>query len=135
MDLSNHEHLPEYPESSEVEKYCFAILDEANREPTQDTIQKLQAIGDKQWHTYQLPSIELQAALKKWLIQNWISNSDDYLEAILYLAFNFGLDKEFYTKALSLYEGRFEGEYQRALDNSSGDFIDPWWSMKEQGNK
>ena len=131
MDLEYYRKLPDYIDSSEVEKYCFLILNEANQEVRTDTISKLREMCDRQWHTYELPSSDIQFALKEWLIQNWISNSDEYLEVLMSIAFNFGLDKAFFTKALSHYDGRHKIEFQRDLDKSLGDNIDPWWSMKE----
>jgi len=120
---------------SDVEKYCYLILEESNREDRKFTISKLREMCDRQWHTYTLPSSDLQLALKEWLINNWGTNSKEYLETILVISFNFGLDKAFFIKALSLYDGRHVTEFQRDLDKSTGDNINPWWSMEELNNK
>jgi len=130
MQLSEYKLLPDYIEPAEVEKYCFLILQESALETVAQTLEKLNEMSDRQWHTYQLPPRELQDELKKWLIQNWTSNSSEYLESIMGLSYCFGLDKEFFSKALAYYEGRFKNGFRRDLDNSVGEFIDPWWSMK-----
>ena len=131
MELSEYRKLPDQMDISEVEKYCFLILEEARLDSREITISKLCEMCNRQWHTYKLPSTDLQTALKDWLINNWITNSNDYLETIMVIAFNFGLDKAFFAKAYSFYDGLSMVEFQRDLDKSTGDNINPWWSMDE----
>lgn len=130
MQLSEYRLLPDYMKPAEVEKYCILILRESSLEVVPQTLAKLREMSDRQWHTYELPSRSLQDELKNWLIQNWTTNSDEYLESVMVLGYCFGLDKEFFQKALSLYQGKSKNEFQRGLDKSDGEFIDPWWSMK-----
>ena len=134
MKLSEYGKLPDYMDISEVEKYCLLILDEADQEIRETTISKLREMCNRQWHTYKQPSLELKSALKEWLINNWVSNSDHYLETIMVISFNFGLEKALFTKALSLYKGRHVTEFKRNIEKSLGDNINPWWSMEELNN-
>jgi len=127
-DLNNY---PEYPSKEIVERFCNFVLDEADKFVPEDTLGDLNYLGDKQWHTYELPSKVLQERITNWLIQNWTSNSNKFLEGVMGVCYCFALDKEIVQKALELYDGEFKQEYKRHLDKSLGDNMDPWWSMKE----
>ncbi len=126
-DISKY---PEFPPNDIVEKFCDLVLEESEKEIAQETLGKLQYLGDKQWHTYCVPSKELQQRIKSWLIKNWVSNSSEYLESLLVISFDFSFDKEFYKTALDLYQGKHKSEFTAHLENSLGDNIDPWWTMK-----
>jgi hypothetical protein len=130
MKLEDLNNYPEYPSIEVVERFCNFVLDEAEKFTPEVTLGNLQYLGDKQWHTYKLPSKELQTRIKKWLIQNWTLNSKKYLEGILVVCFNFALDKEFFRQALNLYSGEHKQEFEKMLENSTEDHIDPWWSLK-----
>lgn len=134
MKLVEYQKLPYYMDIAEVEKYCFMILQEASLDIRSDTISKLREMCNRQWHTYTLPSSDLQVALKELLIQNWVSNTEGYLETAMVISYNFGLDKAFFAKALSLYSGRHKTQFQHDLEMSHGDNMDPWWSMKKDSN-
>lgn len=128
MQLSEYRLLPDYMKPAEVEKYCMLILRESSLETVHQTLAKLREMADRQWHTYELPGRNLQDELKKWLIQNWTTNADEYLESVMVLSYCFGLEKEFFRQALSLCQGNSRDEFQRHLDNSEGEFMDPWWT-------
>lgn len=130
MEFADISKYPEFPSNEVVEKFCNLVLDESEKEAVQETLEKLRYLGDKQWHTYHLPSKELQQKIKSWLIKNWVSNSAEDLESLLVISFDFSLDKEFYKTALDLYQGKFKSEFMSNFENSSGDNIDPWWTMK-----
>lgn len=104
MQLSKYRLLPDYMKPAEVEKYSMLILRESSLETVSQTLAKLRDMADRQSHTYELPSRNLQDELKKWLIQNWTTNADEYLESVMVLSYCFGLDKRFFRKALSLYQ-------------------------------
>ena len=115
MKFADYQILPDYMEQAEVEKYCILILQEASLETVNQTLCKLKEMGNRQWHTYRLPSKEFQQELKQWLIQSWTSNTDEFLEYVLVISFDFGLDKEFYKKALDLYRGKNQREFQHKI--------------------
>ncbi len=135
MQLSEYRHLPDYMKPVEVERYCLLILQESSLESVTQTLEKLQEMSDRQWHTYELPSKELRNKLKNWLIQNWTLNSSEYLESMMVLSYCFGLDKEFFSQALVHYDGKFKVKFQRDLENSAGDSIDPWWRFSSEDPK
>jgi len=130
MDLADISKYPEYPSKEVVERFCNLVLDESEKETIQETLSYLRMLGDKQWHTYKLPSDELRQKIKLWLIKNWVSNSTEYLEDLLVISYYFSLDKEFYKTALNLYQGKFKSEFLLDLENSKGNDIDPWWRLK-----
>ena len=88
-------------------------------------------LGDKQWHTYELPSKELQIRMKNWLIQSGVLDSSENLADALVVSFYFGLDKEFYKTILNRYVGENKWQFVKDFENSLGDTIDPWWSLKK----
>jgi hypothetical protein len=132
MDLKEYSDLPDSISCDDVHRYCIQALSEAICEDISITLEKLDELGDRQWHTYELPKPELQIQLREWLIQNWISATPDYLESVLDLSYCFALDKEIYRRALHDYNGEHLIEYQRHLEMSDGNTIDPWWSLRNR---
>ena len=131
MNLTEYEGLPDYLSRDEVHRHCMTVLVESEKDDISVTLAKLNELGDRQWHTYELPDPALQTRLRKWLIDNWVSADQDYLESVLGLSYCFALDKELYGLALQYYTGEHLKEFQRDLEKSDGDNIDPWWSMKQ----
>ncbi len=127
MNIEEYESLPDSIEANQVHDLAMSVL--SSNEAVDLVLAKLDILADRQWHTYELPNSELRQTLRKWLIQNWFSNDQEYLEEVLGLAYCFGLDKEFYQKALESYTGEHRAEFNRHLAKSEGDTIDPWWSM------
>jgi hypothetical protein len=130
MEYIEIDNYPEDPGKQIVENFCNLVLQESDKEIVAETMKKLLHLGDKQWHTYELPSKDLQQKIRQWLINNWVSNSDDFLEGFLITFYNFALDKEAYIKALDPYRGKYKSEFKAHLENSHGDNIDPWWTLK-----
>lgn len=131
MNLEEYEKLPDYMSRDEVHRHCVTALNESEKDDISVTLAKLHELGERQWHTYELPDAALQTRLNEWLINNWISADQDYLESVLGLAYCFALSKELYRCALQYYMGEHLSDFQRDLDKSDGDNIDPWWSMKQ----
>ena len=134
MNLSDLNQYPEYPSNELVEQFCNLALDQAGSEIPEKTLSNLGYLGDKLWHTYELPSKELQERIRKWLIQNWTSNSNTFLEKLLVVCYYFALDKDIFQKALDAYSGAHRREFELALEKSKSDNIDPWWSFKTTTN-
>ncbi|MBI5954008.1 MAG: hypothetical protein HY865_20320 [Chloroflexi bacterium] len=130
MKLEDLNNYPEYPEIEVVEQFCNLVLDQAETVMIEETLGNLRCLGDKQWHTYKIPSETLRERVKAWLVYSGVLDSMKYLEDVLVIAFYFCLDKEFYKNALERYTGMHQQEFARSLENSTGKIIDPWWSLK-----
>ena len=131
MNLAEYESLPDSMSRDEIHRHCMTVLEESKKEDISVTLAKLNELGDRQWHTYELPDSALQARLRRLLIDNWVAADQGYLESVLGLSYCFALDKELYRCALTNYTGDHLEEFQRSLENSVGDNINPWWSMAE----
>ena len=127
MKLEDYEALPDRLSVAEVHEQTMHVL--ASPDSVESTLAKLEILADRQWHTYERPAPELQAALREFLIQHWVSTDEWFIEVVLGLAYCFALDKEFYQKALEAYSGEHLAEFQETFDRSKGDTIDPWWSL------
>jgi len=127
-DLNSH---PEYPKWDIVEQFCNLALDQAETVTVNETLGNLKYLGDKQWHTYEPASDALRDRIKNWLIQSGALDSTENHVAVLVISFCFSLDKEFYSTVLEKYVGAEKLQFAKDLENSHGDFIDPWWSLKK----
>jgi len=134
MKIQDYENLPDYMEVEELYRYCMLALDESNNEEMFTTLEKLDELGNRQWHTYELPNSDLQNRIRNWIINNW-ENSQTFLEGVLGICYCFGLDKELYIQALNGYTGVHKQEFENNLKNSTGNFINPWWSMSNNAQQ
>jgi len=114
----------------EIRKWCGLVLKEADTEDSLTTLQKLEELGDRQWHTYELPDPQTQQEIKNWMIRNWSSPTEAWLEGTLAVIYMFALNKQLFQKALQTYTGPHKEEFEKDLLNSHSDNIDPRWSMK-----
>jgi hypothetical protein len=135
MDISDYKRLPDYLDPLAVDEYCLRALAESSTESVWITIEKLKELSDRQWHTYRLPPKALQIKLQSWLVKHWSSDSPEYLEAVMIISYCFGLEKRIFVRALKSYRGKFRTVFQKDLENSSEDFIDPWWGLKGNQRK
>lgn len=102
-DLNNY---PEYPNTGIVEQLRNLVLDDAEKDLPEATLEALCYLGDKQWHTYRYPSKELRTHIKNWLIQCGILDSDKDLTNVLVVSFDFTRDKEFHKTVSTRYTGK-----------------------------
>ena len=130
MNLKEYDNLPDGMTPADILKYCRQILEEASTDNREMTLSKLQSLGDKQWHTYELLPVDIRLNIQEWLIQNR-TTSQDYLEGVMCIVYLYALDKNIFIEALKLYNGESKKEFETDLANSKGDYIDPWWSMKK----
>ena len=131
MNIKEYDNLPESMKPKDIHAYCLQILKEANTDTREITLGKLNILGDKQWHTYELLPMEVRIKIREWLIQNWTDNSQQYLEDVMGIAYCYALEKGIFAEALKLYRGEHKKEFEDNLANSAGDHIDPWWSMRK----
>lgn len=130
MSFEAYEDLPDYLEPGVVWELTERALRESAGEEVRLTLFKLDALSDRQWHTYKLAPETLRENLRTWLIKHWQPQSEFYLEMLLGLAYCYALDKGIYVQALEQYQGRDKCEFERHLEKSAGENIDPWWSMR-----
>ncbi|HZL89254.1 MAG TPA: hypothetical protein VFB96_12825 [Pirellulaceae bacterium] len=130
MQTEDLENLPDYLEPADVWRLSEQVLQESTQESVSATLRKLNVLADQQWHGYEPAPRDLRERLTRWLVQNWQSGSEEYLEAVLGLTYCYGLDKRIYREALCAYHGPFRKEFERNLERSVGENIDPWWSLR-----
>lgn len=131
MDLEDYKNLPEGMSKEEVETLCLEFLNDFSGKYSEDVLDKINIICDKQWHTYELPSGNIMEAMSEWL--------DSYCEIeafssdiVMRIAYCFGLEKKIFEKVAKVYGQSEISEYKEDLQNSSGDRIDPYWSLRER---
>lgn len=129
MNLHEYQKLPEIMDGSDLVSIFEEFFKEAKTQDPSEWMPKLEILCEKQWYTYEKPDAELKEKTRSLLINNW-SWSDDYLRLVLTASQSFGLDKSLFCKALGKYQGRGTEDFQRVLQNSVGDDIDPYWSFK-----
>jgi hypothetical protein len=134
MKLEDLNNYPEYPDKEIVKQFCILVLDEAENKTAKETLSNLRYLGDKQWHTYELPSDELRARIKAWLINSGAVDSDENLVDALVISFCFALDKAFYKMLLDRLSGETKWQFTQDFENSLQDDMDPWWSLKKLKN-
>ncbi|ASF48177.1 hypothetical protein [Methylovulum psychrotolerans] len=129
MILQQYQDLPETMTKMAVAKLLADFLQAADSDTGEQNYAKLDIIGDKQWHTYEVADADVRQKLSHWLEANWEENQD-YFDMVLGVCYCFGLEKSLFMRALQGYHGEQLWEYVQMLDNSVGKTIDPYWSMK-----
>ena len=129
MDLSDIENIPEGANASEIAKYFYNWYADAKKESIDESLEKLNALAGAQWRAKEIQSKSLRTLLTRWLNDNY-SSLLNYQEAVLGIAYCFGLDKEFFRGILDSYDGDSRQEFVEHLEKSTGDFIDPYWSIR-----
>ncbi len=105
MNVAELENLPESISHQEAHSYCCQILDGSEPSTQQLTLEGLLIAADKQWHTYEVPSPDLRQKLASWILSNWISDSDEFLEVVFVLANNYALEKLLLRRVIRQYDG------------------------------
>ncbi len=120
----------EYPSEEIIEEFFDYVLKNSIKESLMETLEKLTELGDKQWHNYKEPKSAFKEKIKNFLVLKW-STESDYLEKVLIISYNFALDKSFYQTALNNYKGDSYQEFAKDLANSTGENIDPYWTLRK----
>ena len=131
MNIEDYENIEDGISVEKLNSIYDVFFKETDNESQELSIEKLEILSEKQWHTYENPKTEVQENLKKWLYSNWVE-SDEYLELVMVVCYSFALDKDIYAKALNSYTGDYRAEFLKDIENSKGDYIDPYWSMRKQ---
>jgi len=129
MNIDEYDDLADGLDKSDLVDVYEVFFREAAEEPEAVTLRKLDILCDKQWHTSELPDKEIQKQVRELIMSHW-DESSSFLELVLGVCYCFGLDKELFCKSLSLYDGEFKDEFVSHLENSKGDNVDPYWSMR-----
>jgi len=132
MLISDYEELPETVSVGEVSRLFRIFLDEEPEDSNETKFAKLSIISEKQWHTYSHQDDETKGLVAAWIERNWVRSSQ-FLDCAIGLIYAFGLGKDLFVRALSVYEGEGETEYREMLDRSKGSDIDPYWSLNRPG--
>ena len=123
--------LEEYPPRHVVEEFVDFVIKNSADEPLRVTLEKLEELSDKQWHTYELPADNVKLKLKNFIISHWVDNTPEFLESILVISCCFALDKTFFKSALDKYKGESFKEFETDIIKSPDENIDPYWSLKK----
>ncbi len=129
MDLQEYEDLPTYLASADVWDLTELTLRDSAGEDLELTFEKLFLVADQQWHSYEEPPERIRTLVRDWLLAHWQADSTEYLERVMRVSFYWALDKAFFRRALDVYRGD-KAEYERLLEVSPGDHIDPWHSLR-----
>jgi hypothetical protein len=129
MRVEDYEALPDLIKPEEVETLIDVFLREEASDSPDKWRQKLDVLSDRQWHTYQRPSDDVRARLREWILKRWQDHPVFY-ELVMGTAYSFALDKPIFERALNNYHGDQRWEYLRILEGSSGETIDPYFSLK-----
>ena len=131
MNIKDYKKLPEGLGKDDVKKYCDILLEEAEHEPTNATLDKLDEMGIRQWDTYETPDEDLQDRLTDWINKNLELHDQRMIEGALKTIYSFSLSKDLYEKYLNVYIGEFKDQCVEILNNAHGDRIDPYWRSKK----
>ncbi|UXI70446.1 hypothetical protein [Tahibacter amnicola] len=129
MDLDEYEDLPETISAAQVEVLVDVFINEQRSGSGKDWFAKLEILADKQWHTYSEPSLSVREKVTSWILEAW-EDSDDFLELAMGVAYSFCLRKQVFERAFVAYNGSQKVEFAEMLENSPGDNMDAYWSLR-----
>lgn len=129
MKLDEYEDFPEGMSSKEVESLWRTFLHEEGDAFTRDSMEKMYILCDKQWHTYELPSSATRESVKIW-IEQWLKDGSYDPELVSLVVYCFGLEKRLLEKILARHKDMDISDYEIDIENSPGEFIDPYWSLR-----
>ena len=116
---------------TEIASICHRLISESATRPFVDTLSEMDELADIQWHTYESQEETVIEEIEEWFTKNWKSDQE-FFEALLGIGYCFGFRKELYKKGLELYDGEHNEEFRLNYENSSGNRIDPWWSLRNR---
>lgn len=129
MNIVEYESLSDGLDKSRMKSVYHALMEDMKLDSFDSLVAKLDLLCDIQWHTYELPDAEVQDSISSWLISNW-KDSDEYLELVLSVCYCFGLSKNLFVAALERYNGDAREEFEKYLNMSLSNHIDPYWSLR-----
>ncbi len=129
MELEFYENLPETLSKEDVEKLCVSFIREHTNSISDEALEKVDILADKQWHTYEYASENLKNAMSEWL-EGYCESYEFFPDIVMRVAYCFGLNKYFFEKVSEMFGDEKIDDYKEDLINSIGDYIDPYWSLK-----
>jgi|SRR5690554_1185121 len=98
---------------------------------TQNTIEKMHALCEKQWHTYELPSLGIRKSTTHW-VQEYLDTASPDPELAAKIVYCFGLNRQILAQIIECYGDYVDlSEYEEDLEHADGDFIDPYWTLRK----
>jgi hypothetical protein len=128
MNIEKYSDLPDAMSTSQVGE----VLDIFFQDCEGDFVlrmKKLDVICDRQWHSYEEAPQHIKDRVSDWLMGSWVE-SQEFFEFVLGVCYSFGLSKVVFCRAMNGYSGGSLLWYKEVLEKSSGEFIDPYFSMK-----
>ena len=116
---------------AEIASHCQRLIAGTEGMSLVDTLSELDDLSNLQWHTYEMNEERIVDEMGNWFLSKW-NDDQGFLEALLGIGYCFGFRKEIYKKGLESYDGERNEEFRLNFENSNGDRIDPWWSLKNQ---
>lgn len=129
MDYKKADKLPETLSLVKVETLCNDFLKECHNDYSDQAMEYLYKLADKQWHTYETPSTALKKEVTVWL-NKYCDNHAVFNDLVLNIAFSFALEKSFFEKIATQYGEHVLDECSEDLRNSKGNNVDPYWSLR-----
>ncbi|WP_417538930.1 hypothetical protein [Marinobacter sp.] len=117
--------------SDEFGSLSTRLIKEGAGRHTQDTIEKMHVLCDKQWHTYELPSLGARKAASHW-VHEYLDTASPDPELAAKVVYCFGLNRELLAQIIECYGYYVDlSEYEEDLEHSGGDFVDPYWTLRK----
>jgi len=129
MKLEEYENLPEGLSHEKVEKLCEDFFTNSRNNYSEEFLNIIDVLCDTQWHTYELPSNQVKALAFEW-VGGYINYPESSSDVILKVIYCFGLAKSLVFEVVKKYGDSSIDEYRKTIENSPGECIDPYWSMR-----
>ncbi len=123
LDHELYRFLPDYIDPADVLQLTQQTLQNSTNEEPDVTMKKLRILGDRQWHTYRAATNSVCVQLTSWIGDHSSSESQDFIEGALVIAYCYGLTKEMYVQLLGNYRGQHRNEFEKDLERSARGFL------------
>jgi hypothetical protein len=129
MKIFSDAELPESLTPLEIEALVDYFLSQSPTRSETEIYEAVDLLCDKQWHTYTEPTQNLKDKMARWLRLNW-NDCDLFREVAMNVCYSFALPTTIYENALRDYHGESRLEYDETLAKSTGDNINPYYSLQ-----
>ncbi|PHQ13542.1 hypothetical protein CLH61_17905 [Marinobacter profundi] len=118
--------------AKEVEEIFLKFLKEDSGVFSRATIEKMDILCDKQWHAFNLPSESIRLAARNW-VKTYIEIENHDPEIAAKVVYCFGLEKVLLQQIIDSHRAINLAEFEQDIEMSEGEFVDPYWSLRENG--